>query len=176
MQLRAAAAIAWPAWAGAVRARLAAWAEAERGRFVLWLPVLMTAGAVTLLRLRAEPPAWLAPALLAAGAGRAGGGLAAACCRAPSRGLRCAPRRSGFAAAQLATWRAPPLLDVPARAVVAEGTVRAVEPLPEGRRVTLEAARLDGGAPLARLAAHPPARATTRRRWPPATRCGCARC
>ena len=42
-------------------------------------------------------------------------------------------------------------MEVPARAVVADAMVRAVEPLPEGRRVTLEAARLDGGPPLARL-------------------------
>ena len=129
--------------------RFATWAEAERGRFFLWLPVLMTAGAVIFFALRSDPPAWLAPALLVPA-------LAVLVVTWP----RILPRAAascvvaaalGFAAAQLATLRAPSLMEVPTRAVVVEGTVRVVEPLPEGRRVTLEAVRLDGGAPLERL-------------------------
>jgi competence protein ComEC len=41
-------------------------------------------------------------------------------------------------------------MDVPTHAVVVSGVVEAVEPLPEGRRVTLGAARLDGGDALVR--------------------------
>lgn len=144
--LPAAARPAWPAW---VNARLFAWAEAERGRFALWLPVLMTAGAVAFLSLRADPPAWIAPAAL--------GGASVALWRAwtlalPRAVLAAAVALAlGFASAQLATWRAPALLDVPTRATIAEGVVRAVEPLPQGRRVTLQQAALDGGPPLDRL-------------------------
>ena len=149
MQQRAAVPIAGPLRAGVVRDRLAAWAEAERGRFFLWLPVLMTAGAVAFFALRADPPGWLAPALLVP----ALTALVAAWPRVlPRAAASCAVSAAlGFAAAQFATSCAPALTEVPTRAVVAEGTVRAVEPLPEGRRVTLAAARLDGGAPLDRL-------------------------
>ncbi len=149
MQLRAATAIARPTWIDAAAARLTAWADAERGRFFLWLPVLMTAGAVIFFAWRSDPPAWVAPVLLASALA-----LLAACWpRRLPRAIAGSVLATGlgFAAGELATWRAPPLTDVPARAVLAEGTVRAVEPLPEGRRVTLEAVRLDGGAPLARL-------------------------
>lgn len=66
MQQRAAMASPRPAWVAAASERLAAWAEAERGRFFLWLPVLMTAGAVVFFALHADPPPWLAPALLVA--------------------------------------------------------------------------------------------------------------
>ncbi len=149
MQLRAATAIARPAWAGAVRAGFASWADAERGRFFLWLPVLMTAGAITFFAWRSDPPLWAAPALLLPALAALVAAWSSLLWRAVAAAVFAAAL--GFAAAELATWRAPPLLDVPARATVAEGTVRAVEPLPEGRRVTLEAARLDGGAPLARL-------------------------
>ena len=137
------------AWAEVVRERLSGWADAERGRFFLWLPVLMTAGAVVFFTLRADPPSWLAPALLLPSLAA----LVASWPRMlPRAAAACAFAAAlGFSAGQLATSLAPPLMEVPARAVVAEAMVRAVEPLPEGRRVTLEAARLDGGAPIARL-------------------------
>ena len=149
MQQRAAAPIAGPGWTGVARSRLATWVEAERGRFVLWLPVLMTAGAVTFFALHLDPPAWLAPALLVPALAL----LMLVWPRIPPRAATsCVVAAAlGFASAQLATSRAPPLMEVPTRAVVVAGTVRAVEPLPEGRRVTLEAARLDDGAPLGRL-------------------------
>ena len=110
---------------------------------------LMTAGAVVFFTLRADPPPWLAPCLLAAALA-----ALAACwpCLLPRAAAACTVAFAlGFASGQWATSRASPLLEVPTRAVIAEATVRAVEKLPEGRRVTLEAARLDGGAPLARL-------------------------
>jgi len=130
-------------------ARAVAWADAERGRFFLWLPVLMTAGAVVFFACHRDPPLWLAPALLVVTLTV----LVASWPRALPRAVAAAVFAAtlGFAAAALATWRAPPLMEVPSRAVIAEGIVRAVEPLPEGRRVTLEAVRLDGGAPQARL-------------------------
>ncbi len=149
MQRCAVTVIARPAWAGAARERFGAWADAEQGRFFLWLPVLMTAGAVIFFTWRSDPPPWSAPALLLTALTAL---VVAWPCRLP-RALAAAVFAAalGFAAAERATWRAPPLMEVPARAAVAEGTVRAVERLPEGRRVTLEGARLDGGAPLARL-------------------------
>jgi competence protein ComEC len=125
------------------------WLAAERGRAVLWLPVLMGAGVLTYFALRREPPAWVGLALLVpAGAGAAlartlpllRGGLALVVAFA-----------LGVSAAQLAAWRAPPLVVLPAHAVVLTGVVRGVDPLPEGRRLLLEAPRLDGGAPLGRL-------------------------
>jgi competence protein ComEC len=127
---------------------LANWADAERDRFALWLAPAMAAGAACFFVLRAEPAGWLAPALAAA----ALAAVVLARQRAPARataalGLAAAV---GLTAAQVATWRAPGLIDVPGHAVVATGIVRTVEPLPEGRRVTLERVRLDGADPLAR--------------------------
>jgi competence protein ComEC len=53
----------------------------------------------------------------------------------------------GFAAAQFATARAPPIeADLPGRATIIAGTVHAVEVLPDGRRITIQPAFLDGGA------------------------------
>jgi competence protein ComEC len=127
---------------------LAAWAEAERGRFILWFPVLMTAGAVIFFAWPSDPPGWVAPSLLAAALAALAIGWRRFLLRAAAAGALAAAL--GFAAAALATWRAPPLMDVPTRATLAAGTVGAVETLPEGRRVTLEAVRLDGGPPLAR--------------------------
>ncbi|CAH2599805.1 ComEC/Rec2 family competence protein [Rhodovastum atsumiense] len=135
---------AWHEALGAARQRLASWAEAESGRFALWLPVLMLAGAVTFFSLRAEPPRWLAPALLAGGGALLWGGRRSLDARAA--GAAALAAALGFGAAQFATWRAVPLADVPTRASMAEGTVQAVEPLPQGRRVTLEGVTLDGVA------------------------------
>jgi competence protein ComEC len=125
-------------------AMLAAWADAERGRFALWLPMFMAAGAASYLLLRAEPPGWLGLAL----------SLGALLVRVA--GARVPPLRLlgavglaaslGFLSGQCATWRAPPPLDVPSRAAVVTGKVSAVEPLPQGRRVTLEHPSLATGA------------------------------
>ncbi len=129
---------------------LAEWAAAERGRFALWLPLFMAAGAGTYLLLTAEPAIWAGVAsavfLAMAMVLTRRRSVARAVCAA---GLATA---LGFAAGQFATWRAPKLLDVPTRAVIVSGTVRAVEILPQGHRVTLEApvfTTKDGTAPPA---------------------------
>lgn len=137
---------------GVADGRLAAWAravrEAERGRFVLWLPVLMSTGVLTYFALRHEPARWLGAAVLAL----AGGGAALRPAGSAGRAMlgAVAAFGLGLASAQLATWRAPPLLVLPSHAVSVTGVVRAVDPLPVGRRLVLEAARLDGGPELAR--------------------------
>jgi competence protein ComEC len=138
----------WRAGTEAATARLNAWIAAEHGRFALWLPVFMAAGVVLYFSLPREPPAWAgAVAFLAClAAGRAAEGLPlprAACWAAAAMAL-------GLASAQLATALAPPVADIPRHGVVVTGTVRAVELLPRGRRVTLEQPRLDGAPPLAR--------------------------
>jgi competence protein ComEC len=51
----------------------------------------------------------------------------------------------GFAAAQAASWRAAPVIEIPSKATVVSGIVRAVDLLPTGRRVLLTAPRFDGG-------------------------------
>ena len=127
---------------------LHAWIEAEHGRFVLWLPVFMAAGVALYFSLLREPPVWVGAAAFAA--------CLVACRLARQSPLLGAPfwaaaaMALGLASAQLATAMAPPLPVIPSHAVVVAGTVRAVELLPQGRRVTLEQPRLDGGAPLPR--------------------------
>ncbi len=117
------------------RDAMGAWAELQAGRWGLWLPLCMTAGAVAELASDAEPPAWLGPVLLAATL------VPAVLLRRRPWGRM--PALAGVAAAlgllsaQCATWRAPPLLEVPRRAVFVTGTVRSVELLPRGARVTL---------------------------------------
>src|SRR6266568_52511 len=107
MVSRADSALAW----------LQAWAAAERGRFALFLPVFLTAGAVTFLTLTIEPPAWLGAAMLAAS-------LAACAIRPLRRGVVVLVALAlGFAAAQAAVLAAPPLLVVPSRAVIVTGIV-----------------------------------------------------
>ena len=127
-----------PAWLLAVRA-------AERGRLILWLPVLMGTGVLTYFALRHEPPLWLGLALLLPAA------AAAILLRARpvprTAPLAIAAFALGLSAAQLATWRAPPLLELPTHAVTLTGIVRGVDPIPDGRRLLLEAVRLDDTAP-----------------------------
>jgi competence protein ComEC len=124
------------------------WAAAEAGRFALWLPVLMSAGVVAYFSLPAEPPVWLGAACFAAFS--ACGWLAGP--RPWLRGpcVAAAALALGFAACQFATWRAPPLAEVPSRATIVTGTVSAVEQLPGGRRITLDRPVLDGNPVLPR--------------------------
>ncbi len=136
---------AWLSWSRAWLASPPAWLEAERDRLVLWLPVLMGVGVVTYFALRQEPPIWaglalLLPALVGASLARPG---------SPGRGLLAALAAIalGLAAAQFATWRAPPLVVLPTKAMIITGIVRGVDPLPDGRRLLLEAVRLDSTAP-----------------------------
>lgn len=126
------------------------WIEAERGRFVPWLAVCMGAGVVTYFDLLTEPNVWAGPAavltalLACIAAWRAPVGRAVALA-----GLAAA---LGFLSCQAATWRALPIEPLPSRAVILTGTVRGVDLLPEGRRVTLSDVRLTPEQPpLARL-------------------------
>lgn len=124
------------------------WARAERGRLSLFLAPLMAAGAALFFALPVEPPAWLGPGLVLAGAGA----LAALWRHAPARAGAAAALALalGFASAGWATWRAPPPMAVPAGAVRLSGEVTAVEPLPQGRRVTLSGVSLGAGPAQAR--------------------------
>lgn len=134
-----------PAWLEAAAEAVRRWVAAERGRFALWQPVLMAAGVAGYFTLTIEPPWWAGFSALACAL--ALGRLA--------RGARpllwaMAAVALGFASAQLATLRAPPLDNIPRRASIVTGTVRAVEQLPQGRRVTLESPRFDDAAPALR--------------------------
>jgi len=128
--------------------RAAGWLAAEWDRVPLWLPVAMGAGVLLYLALLAEPSAaWMAapwPPLAAALLLRG---------RAPAAAaglLLLGGVALGFAAAVLHARAAPPLPALPRTATVVAGTVVAVDLLPEGRRVTVAAPRLDGGAALER--------------------------
>ena len=123
-------------------------AEAERGRFAPFLAVSLAAGAALYYVLPAEPEPRIGPALILAGLsltllGRARWPLLPLGLLATIFGI-------GFAAAQFATARAPPQPDLPTRATIVTGIVAMVEPLPQGRRVTLSSPRLGNSAPLAR--------------------------
>ena len=121
---------------------------AERARLAPWLAVALGAGVLLYFGLPAEPSAaaiWLAPPLLALAvwvaarwplAGWALGLVAAAAL--------------GFAAALLQAGRQPPMPELPRGATIIAARIAAVELLPEGRRLTLDAAQLDDGVPLAR--------------------------
>ena len=133
----------WGRW----RAGVTAWAAVERGRFSLWLPVLMGVGVIAFFLLRADPPWWLALAGFGAALP-----LLALHRWSLARGLfwMLVAIAAGFGSAQHATSRAPPLLDLPTHATVITGIVRAVEQLPAGQRVVLDAPSLDGGPALPR--------------------------
>jgi competence protein ComEC len=124
--------------------------EDERGRFILWLPVLMGTGVLAYFALRQEPPFWLGLALLAPST------LAAFLLPAGSLSRATATATAaialGFASAQFATWRAPPIQPLPTSETTLMGVVRGVDLLPGGgRRLLIEGVRLDGAAtPLAR--------------------------
>lgn len=129
--------------AGAVLAALAA---AERPRLVLWLPVAMAAGVGGYFALHSEPPLWVGAAALACGVALAVALRRFAAARAAAIGLAAAAL--GFAAAQVRTATLPPPLDPPRGAVTLEGTVAAVDLLPEGRRIRLTEVRLGAAAPV----------------------------
>ena len=117
-------------------------AEAERGRFMPWLAVSMIAGDLGYFALLREPAAYAGPALL---------GVAVALSlllrsQAPARMIAFAllAAATGFASAQWAASRAPPPLALPRTAVVFTATVAAIEPRPEGSRLTLVDAHWEG--------------------------------
>ncbi len=128
---------------------LHAWIASERGRFAPWLTVAMGIGVATYFARLAEPPWWLGLALAA--------GVA---CLVRLAWLSLAVRGCalvllagsiGFGAAQFATWRALPLAGFPRTAVIVTGVVRGVDPLPEGRRITVADVHLGGGPEIARF-------------------------
>ena len=126
---------------------LAEWIDAERGRFVIWLPVFMAAGVVGYDALGEEPPLWWG------GGAVLGAALVMVFGRPAWLRVLALPVFAlglGLLSAQVAAWRAVPMVDLPSRATIANGTVRAVEQLPRGRRITIERPSLDGAAPLDR--------------------------
>jgi competence protein ComEC len=122
--------------------------EAERGRFFLFLPPCMAAG-VLLYFGEASEPGLLAPAIII-------GAALAAAAWASRRPVVCAAflalgfAAGGFARARIETMRMPSWPALPRSAVVVSGLVTRVEELPDGRRVTLGAPSLDGGADIDR--------------------------
>ena len=120
------------------------WAASERGRFVPWLPVCMASGVLLYFALGTEPVWWAGPtaALL----------CVLVCIPAwpsfPARAaaLACLAGSLGFFSAQATSWRAAPMPALPRTAVVMTGTVRAVDVLPDGRRLVLSGVQL-GDAP-----------------------------
>ena len=141
-------ALTFTSWRAVASDVFTAWVEAEHGRFMPWLPVFMAVGVACYFSLDAEPAWWpaafvLACALVGARLSRNGATLPAACRLLAAAAL-------GFGAAQFHAATAADLLDVPTRATVVTGTVRAVEALPLGRRITLEAVTFDAGPTLPR--------------------------
>ncbi len=120
----------------------------QRGRPILFLPAFLAAGSLAYFSLAFEPSlAWSFAAFALCA------GTTAALWRWPlprAASLCAAFATAGFALACLATSRAPPWPALPRHAVVVTGQVTALEALPEGRRVTLAAASLDGAPKLAR--------------------------
>ena len=108
----------------------------------------MGTGVLCYFALRTEPPLWLGIVIV----------IPAACgvlllrrhdvLRAVALSLAAAS--IGFSAAQFATARALPQPVLPRHATILTGIVRSVELFPEGRRIGLEAVRLDDGDELQR--------------------------
>ena len=130
-------------WLAALIDRAHSLAEAERGRFAPLLAVALAAGAALYYVLPTEPTPRTGPAVILAGLSLVLIGRA----RWPvlTLGLLAAAFGIGFGVAQFTTARAPPQPELPTRATIITGTVAMIEPLPQGRRVTLSSPRL--GAP-----------------------------
>ncbi len=130
-----------------LRAAFAAFTVAESGRFILFLPVFMAGGVIAYFAWPHEPRVWpaalLAALLLPAAIRTRTASIQAGC-------LCAVLFAAGFASAGRATWSAPPWVELPRRAALVTGEIAALDILPEGRRVSLAAPRLDGGAPLPR--------------------------
>ena len=125
-------------------------AAAQQGRLFLWVPVWLAAGIVVYFAQKMEPARWIAGSLVGVGVAGLAVGLRWPIARLILVPFACAA--FGFAAGQIETASKPPLIDLPRRGVTLEGDVRAVDLLPDGgRRVSLGAVSIAGGAPLARL-------------------------
>jgi len=128
--------------------RLLAWADSERGRFAPWLSVFMASGVLLYFAITSEPPLWAGAAVSVSGLASLilawriwGGRMAASALLAVGLGLL---------SAQWAAWRAKPMVELPRKAVVLTATVRAVDVLPDGRRLVLDGVRLGDSEPLER--------------------------
>ena len=113
-----------------------------------WLPVCMALGVALFFVLRADPPIWTGVAASGLSLGLTALAWQSLGGRMAGFGLLAASL--GFLSAQTATWRALPLLEVPRTAVLVSGTVRAVDILPDGRRLVLDGARLGDGDAIPR--------------------------
>ncbi len=124
------------------------WVEAERGRFVLFLPVAMSAGTVGYFERTTEPELWQGAAMTATTFLL---GLLLRSWRIPRSvcALACAGA-IGFTAAEVATSRAAPVVEIPTHATLVVGTVASIDLLPSGRRVLITHPSLDGAPALSR--------------------------
>ncbi|MCR0982231.1 ComEC/Rec2 family competence protein [Roseomonas populi] len=124
------------------------WVAAEWDRWPLWLPVVMGIGVLAYFALLAEPnPFWAVLPLPLLGAAlllRGRRPLAAAALALIGAAAL------GFAVALLHARWAPPMPDLPRNAAIITGRVVSLDLLPDGRRVTLEAPRINEGNPLDR--------------------------
>jgi len=125
-----------------------AFLERQRGRFVLFLPAFLAAGMLVYFGRTTEPSLSWSIAAFVCSAGMVAGLWRRPLPRAPA--LCAAWATAGFALACLATSRAPPWPVLPRHAVYVSGRIASVDILPEGRRITIAAAVLDGAMPLAR--------------------------
>lgn len=144
-------AMAWPRLAAPQPGWLAGLGtllRTEQRQLPLWLPVALGGGVALYFMPVTEPPAWLGAILVGLGLA-----VLALCWRAPGLRLPAALLLAGsvgFADIQHRARAAPPVPELPARAVQLAARVIAVEPLPEGRRLVLQAAAWEGQVPLAR--------------------------
>jgi competence protein ComEC len=131
-----------------MRAGVEAALARQHGRFAPWLAVALGAGILVYFAQPAEPglsALWAALPLAVLGAWVAR--------RARVAGWLLGLLAAGLLGFGIAAWHAarmPPPLDLPRVAVAVTGTVTEVTLLPEGRRVTLGDAQVNGGAPLPR--------------------------
>lgn len=140
---------ALPAWPGAAARALAGVFEPQGEALAPWLAVALGAGVLLYFAGTTEPDPtwrWLAPPLILAALLAARRHALAAW----AIGLAAAAAL-GFATASWHAGRAPPALEPPRAASMVSGVVQAVELLPEGRRVTLGAARAGEEGPYPRL-------------------------
>src|SRR5690348_2135422 len=115
---------------------------AERDRLSLWSPVPVMGGIAAYFALADEPPAWLAPALLAAGAA-----LLAVLWRTRFRwqAATLCLLALGFAAANVRTHLvATPLLTMPLEHAEVEGTIDYIDLEEKGTRLILTDPVIEG--------------------------------
>jgi len=104
--------------------RFSLWLGTEHRRLALWLPVFIGCGDAAYFALRVEPPLWVGAVWSALAAC-----LVLVCHARPALKWGAAfllMAGLGFGAAQVATWRAPPVPALPRRAVLVSGIVSAV--------------------------------------------------